>query len=377
MALILLLLSLVLSTVASGAEPPTGSPWAEREADSLYTHAIRALEHDDFDYRREGLHDLEEAVRLAPANANYRLALAQVYFAGGYFHAARKGYEEVARAESSAAYLDLGLLWRREWLQSNERASLDRSVDALMTAAWLEPMSADAWLLLVPLYLAQGQNEEAASAAFGALVADSKRLEAHLAVAATLCHLGVVGVGDSIFRATIPRLPPGLRARFEAAAPLPPDAPPPGAAAGVGPEGLAPGEADRLASWSWFTEQRVLLPGPTSTAETAADLRARFGAPTTLKGGQVGQRLKWGSGGPSDGPRPGTVWQYPDLGVRVGVMDWLLVFRPDLSESRARDAAALPSSALAAMYARILDVLGGAQPAKATETANAGASGGK
>ena len=82
---------------------------------------------------------------------------------------------------------------------------------------WLKPLDGDAWLLLVPLYLAQRKPEEAASAAFGALVADSKRLEAHLAVAATLCHLGVVGLGDSIFRATIPRLPEGLRARFEAA----------------------------------------------------------------------------------------------------------------------------------------------------------------
>jgi tetratricopeptide (TPR) repeat protein len=378
----ILLLGLVLSTAAVGSGPLPDRPRNEREAEAHYLRALRCLDRDDLEQRRQGLRDLEEAVRLAPSNQDYRLSLAQVYFTGGYYHAARRGYERVAEAESSAAYLALGLLWRREWLESRDRRTLDRAVDALMAAAWLKPLDADAWLLLVPLYLLQRKPEEAASAAFGALVADSKRLEAHLAVAATLSHLGVVGVGDSIFRATIPRLPPDLRARFEAAATLPSG--PPSASVALDPDaGAGAGEAnagvvDRLESWSRLTEQYVLLPGPgTNTSETAADLRARFGAPGAAQNGQVGQRLRWGGAGSGDALTQGAVWEYPDLGVRISIMDRLLAFRPDLPNSKARDAVALPSSALLAMYARVLAALGGTQSLEGDGAPDAGAASGK
>jgi len=366
MAPMLLLLGLVLSAVAARPGLSPNPRRNEREAEVLYIRALHCLEHDGLEDRREGLRDLEEVVRLAPANPDYRLSLAQAYFAGGYYHAARRGYEHVAKAESAAAYLDLGLLWRHDWLESRDRESLDLAVDALMTAAWLRPLDADAWLLLVPLYLARHQPEEAASAAFSALVADSKRLEAHLAVAATLCHLGVVGVSDSVFRATIPRLPPALRARFESAAPLPPGLPStsdalvadPGADAGE-PNAAA---ADRLDSWARLTEQSVLLPGPgTNAREAGADLRARFGSPGTTQAGQVGRRLRWGGERLVEGASRDAVWEYPDLGVRMAILDRLLVFRPDLSDSKVRDSVTLPSSALLAMYARVLAALGGAQ----------------
>jgi tetratricopeptide (TPR) repeat protein len=365
MAPMILLLGLLLSAVAWGSESPPNRQWSERAAETHYLRGLECLDHDGLEKRREGLRNLEEAVRLAPSNADYRLALAQTYFAGGYYYAARRGYEQVARAESSAAYLNLGLWWRREWLESRDRRALDRAVEALMTAAWLRPLESDAWLLLVPLYLAQRKPEEAASAAFGALVADSKRLEAHLAVAATLCHLGVVGVGDSIFQATIPRLPPDLRARFEAAAPVPPGPPSatfaPGGTLGAGAGDLDPGIADRLESWSRLTEQYVLLPGPgRNDRETSADLRAHFGAPVASYAGQVGERLRWGGVGPDGGASPGAVWQYPDLGVRVVILDRLVALRPDLPDSKGKDAVALPAPALLAMYQRVLAALGGA-----------------
>ena len=366
MALVILLLGLVVSTVAAGSGPPDSRRRDEREAEAHYLRALRCLDRGDLETRRKGLRDLEEAVRLAPSNQDYRLSLAQAYFAGGYYHAARRGYEQVARDDSAAAYLGLGLWWRHEWLESHDHGDLDRSVDALVSAAWLKPSDGDAWLLLVPLYLEQRRPEEAASAAFGALMADSKRLEARLAVAATLCHLGVAGLGDSIFRATIPRLPPELRARFEAAAPLP-SGPPPASVAAEPGAGANAGEADeaatyRLESWSRLTEQCLLLPGPGANAgETGADLQARFGAPGESQYGQVGQRLRWGSAVHGDGPQTDTIWQYPDLGVRMEILDRLLAFRPDLPDSKAADAAALPRAALLAMYERILAVLGGAQ----------------
>ena len=369
MAPMLLLLGLVLSTSAAGHGPSANLGPNEREADVLYARSLGRLELDDFEDRQEGLRDLEEAVRLAPANPEYRLSLAHAYFTGGYFHAARQGFEQLARADSASAYLDLGLLWRHDWLESRDPKSLDRAVDALVAAAWLSPLDADAWLVLVPLYLAKSRPDEAASAAYGALMADSKRLEAHLAVGATLGYLGAVGLSDSIFRATIPRLPSELRARYESAAPLPPG--PPSASetlvAGSGADAgeLSAAAVDRIESWSGLTELYVLLPVPGANGgEEQVDLRARFQSPGMTQESPVGRRLRWGSERVAGETPPDAVWEYPDLGVRIMIRDHLLALRPDLSISRATDAAALPISALMATYARVMAALGGSQPAR-------------
>jgi tetratricopeptide (TPR) repeat protein len=357
MAHVLVLLMLVLSTSGAGPGPPPRPSPAELEAEAHYLRALRCFEQRSLDYRLQGLRELEEAVRLAPENATYRLALADLHFLGGSYHAARRDYERVAATDSAAAYLDLGLLWRHNWLATNDSKSLDRAVHAVMTAAWLDPPRTDAWLLLVPLYLAQHKRLEAASAAFSALESDPARLEAHLAVAATLCHLGVVGVGDSIFRATIPCLSPELRAVFERGAPLPPDGAPIAAVvpiAGVegGAASLAPADEDRLWAWSRTTERVALLP---------AALRAPPGsAPRTERGpggsGPGGSRV-----GLADDHGQDPLWRRPDLGVRMEVLDRLLTLRPDVPRSRTPDDAAPQMDALRALYARVLAALGGTE----------------
>ncbi len=354
------LLALLLAA-AGPAAPATPRPSGSlREAEAHYARALSCFERNTLDYRLEGRRELEEAVRLAPANTNYRLALADLRFAGGSYDAARRGYERAAVSDSADAYLGLGLLWRHDWLASGDPRSLDRAEDAVMTAAWLMPTRTDAWLLLVPLYLAQGRGTEAASSAFSALESDPGRLEAHLAVAATLCHLGVVGVGDSIFRAAIPRLPPELRAAYERAAPIPPDAQPlavaapiagakPGASALV----LAPADEYRLWAWSRLTEEATLIPAGVSSGAAA-------GAESQRSNG--GRRFGWSRSGPAVERSPDAPWESPDLGIRMEIQDRLLVMRPALSESRTRDGAAPPAAALAALYARILAALDGARP---------------
>jgi Tfp pilus assembly protein PilF len=376
MARMLLLLSLVLSSVAgeSGAAPRPSAN--EREAEAHYLKALQCFEQNTLEYRRQGVRDLEEAVRLAPENMTYRLALANLRFVGGYYRAARQGYERVAAADSAAAYLNLGLLWRHDWLASKDPKCLDRAVDALMTAAWLAPSTTDAWLLLVPLYLEQHKRAEAASAAFSALESDPGRLEAHLAVAATLCHLGVVSVGDSIFRSTIPRLPPNLRAAFERSAPLPPDPGPTdpatlmaeksSAAGGGNPQAsawtLRPEDEERLWSWSSLTKESLLLPASErNSGRLPAGLRPTSGSRGASRNGQGGRRFEWSRSGSGEEPVQGSPWENPELGIRMEVLGRLLASRPDLSDSRAKDGAAPPSVALAAMYARILAALGGAQ----------------
>ena len=377
MARMLLLLSLVLSSVAgeSGASPRPGAN--ERDAEAHYLKALQCFEQNTLDYRRQGVRDLEEAVRLAPANMTYRLALANLRFVGGYYRAARLGYERVAAADSAAAYLNLGLLWRHDWLTSKDPRSLERAVDALMTAAWLAPSTTDAWLLLVPLYLEQHKRGEAASAAFSALESDPGRLEAHLAVAATLCHLGVVSVGDSIFRSTIPRLPPNLRAAFEMSAPLPPDPGPTDAATAMAEESsaagnprasawtLRPEDEERLWSWSRLTEESLLLPASEgSSGRLPAGLRGAFGSSLASQRGQEEHHFEWSRRGSGEEGAQGPLWTSPELGIRMEILGRLLTCGPDLADSRARDGAAPPRVELAAMYARILAALGGAQEEK-------------
>lgn len=350
-------LVLILLTAVADPGPPAHLSPAEREAETHYLKALRCFEQYSLDYRLQGLRELEEAVRLAPANTTYRLALADLHFLGGSYHAARRGYERVAESDSAAAYLDLGMLWRHNWLATGDAKSLDRAVYALMTAAWLDPPRTDAWLLLVPLYLAQHKRLEAASAAFSALESDPARLEAHLAVAATLCHLGVVSVGDSIFRATIPGLSRELRAAFERGAPLPPDGTPIASVTTVaGADGsvafLAPADEDRLWAWSRTTERVALLP---------AALRPR---PGTASGAERG---------PADEHDRDPFWRRADLGVRMEVLDRLLTLRPDLPHSRTRDDTAPQADVLRALYARVLLALGGTQPEGSVPPASASA----
>ena len=243
-------------------------------------------------------------------------------------------------------------------------------MDALLAAAWLGPPRSGAWLLLVPLYLEQRRLEEAASAAFSALELDPERHEARLAVAATLGHLGVVGVADSLFRVTIPRLPTELRARYERAGPLPPDGTPfagasSPAGAGDDPEragALRPEDEERLWVWSQITEREVLLPAPErNPAETGPDFGTYFGA-SQAPVGRSGAHFEWARG---DSATRAELWESPELGVRMELIGRLLACRPDVPESRSGAAAVPPGSSLARMYERILAALGGEVAASA------------
>jgi len=67
----------------------------------------------------------------------------------------------------------------------------------------------------------------------------------------------------------------------------------------------------------------------------------------------------------------------PNVGVRVVIMVRLLAFRPDLPDSKARDAVALPNAALLAMHARVSAALGGTPPVESESAQGAGAAAGK
>ncbi len=324
---LVLLLGFVLGATSSA--PPSAAivPPPDPAAQALYDKAVANLQRPAYERHQQALRDLEEAARLEPANDTFALALAQAYFASGYERAARLGFERLVRRSpgEAAPHLGLGLWWRHAWRVSRDPHALDRAVDELMSAAWLAPYDADAWLLLVPLYLEQGRSDEAASAAFAALQADPRRLEAHLAVAATISHLGLVQVADSVFRATVPELPAPLRARFESAAAL------------VAPEGAAPEASDtqgntaaaRLEAWSALTESVVLSPGA------------------------------GGAGGAGLAPSDGGLLADTNLGIRLELFGRLLALRPELPVSQSREAEPITTASLGGMFTQVAAALNG------------------
>lgn len=137
------------------------------------------------------------------------------------------------------------------------------------------------------------------------------------------------------------------QARFEAAAALVPDQAP---ADETASRGFTAADEERLAAWTLLAERLVLLPGPHAGVWAGpAGPRGRFASPAVP-----------GSGPARNEQAHGTIWRYPDLGIRMEIFGRQLALGPDFPDSRAKDAASLPSSVLGGVYTEALAALGGA-----------------
>ena len=205
--------------------PPAGPARAAgraARAESLFRQAELEIARNTIDDRRMAIRDLEQATLLDPASALYELELARAYYTAGFLSNARRRYERVTRlapADANGRY-GLGQVWRRDWLKYLDRTSLDRAVEHLSFAARLKPDFCDAWLLLAPLLAERGDDRAAAAAAQRALAADPGRADALLAAGYTAYRLGNLERADSAFAAAMPRLRRGVRGRFEDIAPV-------------------------------------------------------------------------------------------------------------------------------------------------------------
>jgi GWxTD domain-containing protein len=209
--------------LAAGVVPRDAAARTRAErADALYRQALGHLRQNTVDTRRHAIDELEQATLLVPGQPGYELTLARTYYQAGFVRLARERFTRVTRLapEDAEARFGLGQVWRRDWLKYLEKASLQRATANLRAAVALRPSYCDAWLLLVPLLVEQGNLDAAGSAAWHARLADPQRAEGVIADAYTSYRLGRVEHADSAFAAGIPRLRRSVRERFEDIAPV-------------------------------------------------------------------------------------------------------------------------------------------------------------
>jgi GWxTD domain-containing protein len=273
--------------------------------------------------------ELEDAARLDPANHDIALALGNLYLEGDMLQRARDVAETLAEADPSNAAVRLlqGMVWRRYWLAEADDLTRDKAVACLARGARLAPGEYECWAALVPLLVDADELEQANAAAAFALRATPGRPEAMVLVASMAQRTGDLATADRLFRAAIPRLPAGLRARYTDLSPLLPpwlverytDMAGPARTRyeeqfwrTSDPDPVTEENEARLEYLARVTQAATLYGASKRPEEW--DMRAqyyvRFGKPAAVELNPVGIDMP---------PRRGDwlAWYYPDLGMRV------------------------------------------------------------
>jgi tetratricopeptide (TPR) repeat protein len=350
-----------------------------------------AVAFSDVESRQRAVRDLKEAIRLNPTDPEPWLALGRAYELGDLGQMARDCYRRaiVLAPGRPDGFMELGMAWKREYLRTLHRESLEHATGAFDTAAAMRPYGADAWLRLAPLRYEKGDAAGAEEAAERALAGRPRRPASPLAVACMAYRRGDVERADSLFQATIPRLDPTLRSLFDkpswigfggAKAPAgdggASDAGPGGGAvgaaadpwAGLDPDPTTPLNEARLEYWARVAHAYLLFFDPLRPElDARAETYVRYGPPrsvemnpagvaTTFQYRTSGARL--GSGA-AEYPLDALVWSYPDLGMRVVLQDRSLTGRYTPAATRDFDPLSAPNPAVLAKRADLLSLGGG------------------
>jgi cytochrome c-type biogenesis protein CcmH/NrfG len=352
---------LALTPSTADAPPPRASMldrWARAALDGAETSV---------EDRERAMRNIEEAIRLEPADPGHWMVLGRLQEVGNHERLARESFEHAIRLapEEPETRTRLAMAWKREWLRTLDTLALAHAIEQLDTVTHLRPYGSEGWLRLVPLRYEHGELPGAANAAANALAGRPRRAEAPLAVAYLAFRLGEIELADSLFRAAIPRLAPDLRALFDDPtrilnAPRPRDgdsaddpaqldgaahAAPPESAAAEEPTATAAGLAlfapldpdpttaaneVQLECWSriahaYFVFFDPLHPGLDARAETYM----RYGPPRRVLRNPPGVSLIFKPNvlrtGRQDSfagyPLDAEVWEYPELGMRILLHD--------------------------------------------------------
>lgn len=352
-------LTVIVAAPCAAADDPRDGRLVRAEA--LHRAALGHIARNTIESRRLAIDELERATLLRPEEPSWELTLARLYAQCGYLKQARQRFERVTalRPDEPEARLGLARMWRRDWLKFLDTSSLDRAVEHLSHAARVRPGAADAWLELVPLLVELGDLRAAAGAAGRAREASPVRLEARLAEAYTAYRLGFVGRADSLFSATVPRLPAPVRERFEDISPLATErdtvilhrlAPDARRAfverfwRELDPDLASAVNEARLEYWSrvahaffLFWDDRI------GGWDERGEVYVRYGAPRFADYNPLGVRLMASfSTGPGY-PVNVLAWSYPELGMTVSMHDRTLNEIYTLPVSMTRDMDPLPN----------------------------------
>ncbi len=341
-----LVVSLLVLAVPRAASCGTSmhAPPRAGEARQLVTSAARHLALHTIDGRRMAVAELERATAIEPAEPDYQLMLARVYYASGYTRAAMQRFARVVALSptNAGAQYGLGQAWRRDWLHCLDTTSLARALDRVEAATKLDSTYAEAWLTLASLRLERHQPGAAAAAAARAIAADPGRPECALALAAARWRLGDVDGAERGFRAAVPRLPRTVRERFEDIAPVASERDTviynhlsgPGRAEFArrfwsehDPDLTTPENEAQLEYWARIAQAYFLFYDPKRREwDERGELYVRYGPPDRADYNPLSVSLydKVGSRSKTVYPMNVMVWSWPALGMTATLQDRVL-----------------------------------------------------
>jgi tetratricopeptide (TPR) repeat protein len=383
---------LLLAAAGTAAARPQGDP--ALRADSLYRRALVRFAEPSRDSRQSALADLEEATRLAPNRADLWLAFGKAAFESGHFEKARSCFSRATRllGDDPEAWFEIGQCWRRDWLMSLERSSLDEALRCFRRAGAAAPDRPACWSSVAALELLRGYPREALVAALQARRADPEAAGPMMMLGASFYRLGVLVLADTVFRAAREHLPASLIARFDGG----PAFRPKPAAGGDSTSGSAWRAADspwrgldpdlttpeNEAYLDYLTRLAIALflfrDGDTVRWDMRTELFLRYGPPGAVEYAPAWAQLgegndleyrasrriegeggKWSKLGrnlpaPMGYPFNLQVWYYPDLGMDVSLVDRSLAQDYELPPVSQGEADPRPDPALLAARADLV-----------------------
>lgn len=397
-------------SIRAGAPRDTANLGPLEKAAILHRWAEDALTDPSVESRQRAIRDLSEAIRLDPTSADHWITLGQLYLVGERISQARECFDTAVRLapRDPRTHMERGRAWKRGWIRELDTLSRNLATADFDSVTRLRPTGSDGWLALVPMLYERGDVWGAGRAAERALAGRPRRVEAGLAAAYTAYRLGDVERADSLFRVTVPRLSPSLRALFENASPIlgrpsdagsrarrarprpaaqgsitgdaPPEkqpeigdtAPPPPTApevwAGLDPDPTTPENEVRLEFWSRVAHAYFIFWDPlTPVLDSRADLYIRYGPPHSIEINPPGVALSFKPNVVSTGrnaslaeyPMGVVRWNYPDLGMGVVLNDRSLHGRYEPAVTRDFAFGSVPDPALVSRRGDLVTLDGG------------------
>src|SRR5262249_25088701 len=136
------------------------------EADTLVAESRDRWSQGTFDEHRVAIARLEQAAKLTPRDPHVLAELGQAYLDAGVTHDAKEAFEHVTELapDDATGWEGLGRVWKRDWLATLARASLEKSIHCFDEAVRRDPQRAQVWTALAVLRVERGAADSAAAA---------------------------------------------------------------------------------------------------------------------------------------------------------------------------------------------------------------------
>lgn len=332
-----LAVSLLIASLATLARADVPA-WRAREADSLYRKALGYLDRgENPETRIQAMRELDRATRLDPSRPEFFRELGRLCIGAGQFQRSRGCLERVEALEpdDADARLELGRSWRWDWLTSRDPASLANAARCFLAASKLAPRIAEPRVALTAMALAAGDTGLAGRAAETAMLVAPDSADALLAIGCVAYRRGDLKRAETALRAAIPRLAPGLRARFEVSSRDMKRAARDSTAefwSRRDPDLTTPENEIELNFLSRVAQALLLFRDERGRArwDVRSELFVRYGLPPQVEVNPVDAKLEYAyrrlapveyAPEPLTYPFAMQVWTYPELGIRAEIWD--------------------------------------------------------